>query len=289
MKQSKNLRRVAVYGIAGLATAAIGATTADALIGNGAEEHQILDAAQRQPAPAVNPALDAAKTPVKSPVLDAGKAEAPSPVAAKPAPADQVVPPKKVIPAPVRKVTPAPAHHVAPARHPVLPKKPVAAKPKLRPSSAKVIEGAAQKRFIVQAARADAPETAVRAALPQRSPQLAKVKQSVDEAVKVVDQAHVAVEQAGKALDKAKQDLTKSKSDLAKLRGDLEKIKPTAGHHKHDRHENAKKTGHRTLTVKEPVAKGAKTVTKTATASNGNVYSTSTATSTNGSVSANAW
>src|SRR6266496_5235310 len=94
----RNLRRAAVYGVAGLATAAIGATTANALVDSPA------DTAAPAPAPAPAPVVPKA--------LAGNAAKQAVPLAA----------PEHVAP-PVRHVQPAPAHHsAAPAARTVKPR-----------------------------------------------------------------------------------------------------------------------------------------------------------------------
>lgn len=272
----RNLRRAAVYGVAGLATAAIGVSTANALA------ESSTDGPDAQAAQA--PAPVQAKTSDVKAGGDEGKALAPKALVA-PAPPQRPAPP-------VRHVEPAAAHRHAtvPAARPVLPK-PAKARA-AQPHVSWARQELPQKRFVVQAA-----------AQPVIAPAVAPtaVKEKLDTAVKAVTDAHQAVVDAGKALHKAKDQLVQSKKDLEKLRDEV--AKPASGKKPcHPAlHDLDKKAGFPGELAKH-VAKGkhAKTVTtsssskggvvtKTATSTGDGVSSTSTATSTNGTVSANAW
>lgn len=231
MKQKNNFRRAAVYGVAGLATAAIGASTANALVDDRPDEKPAQDAAQAARPPQV-------QAPVPQQQKQVGK----------PSPRTETAP---------RRVSPQPAvKPVSPVRHPVAPvvkqttpqrpvklaqpvkkvphsvpvvKKAAAVKPRavkplavkpiaVKPLAAKAIAPKlagvlADKSFVVRAAVVD-PPTSSRA-----------IRKQVQETAKVVDSANEAVEQAGKVLDKAKTDLKKAKGDLEKLRKSVEKLK----------------------------------------------------------------
>ncbi|OXM60837.1 hypothetical protein [Amycolatopsis vastitatis] len=261
----RNLKRAAVYGVAGLATAAIGASTASALAEDGQENHDVKPA---QAAP------QAAPVPQRVP-----------PAAAPPArvakPQHTVDGPKKPEP---RHVVPAAPHRPAlAAARPVLPKQTTAKHAKspsrTRSSAVQKTVDASTTRYIVRAA--------VQAATPAVEKIVADTTgQGIDEAVKAVGVAHQAVQDAEKTLGEAGKALTKAKDTLGKTKADLEKIrdglkikkvpcddvpvrKTEHGKRTHDRH--------------------GKVVSKTASVTSGGVTSTSTATSTNGTVSAAAW
>jgi hypothetical protein len=246
----RNLKRAAVYGVAGLATAAIGASTANALAESGQENQDVKPAAQpAQAAPQQAP-----------PVVHA-------PPAAIAKPQHTVDGPKK--PAP-QHVAPAAAHRPAvAAARPVLPKQPTAKHAK---SSSRTRTSAAQKKVDASTTR-----YVVRAAVQAATPVVEKQEvrhghQALNETVKALGVAHQAVEAAQKNFDEAGKALTKAKTDLKKIRDSLKK----------------KPCDEAPAQVKRTESKHGKVVSKTASASSGGAWSTSTATSTNGTVSVSA-
>ncbi len=241
MKQKNNLRRAAVYGVAGLATAAIGASTANALVDDRPDDKPAQDVAQaahpqavQTPAPQVQksaPQTKPAAPAQTGKVAPQTKSAAPAQVA----PPAQVVPPqvvvKPVLPvqAPVVKQAALPQKTVKPVQTvkklsqslPVAKKSAAVAPRALKSVAPKLSSALPDKRFVVRAAVVDPP--------PVTSPRT--IRKQLHEATKVVDTAHDAVEQAGKALEKARGDLKKAKSDLEKLRESVEKLKD----HKEDK------------------------------------------------------
>ncbi len=268
----RNLKRAAVYGVAGLATAAIGASTASALAEDGQENHDV------KPVPA-------------APQAAAVPQQAPAAVAAPPAriatPQHTVDGPKQ--PEPPRHVVPAAAHRPAvAAARPILPAQPAAKHAKSpsrsRSSAAQKTVDASTTRYIVRAA-AQASAPAVKTPEVRPSP-AATTDQGLDEAVKAVGVAHQAVrdaektfDEAGKALHKAKDTLGKTKADLKKIRDGLKTKKGPCDD------APARKTEHGKRTPGEH----GKVVSKTASVTSGGVSASSTATAVNGTVSATAW
>lgn len=268
----RNLRRAAVYGVAGLATAALGATTANALVDSSADSAAPAPA----PAPAATPAPAPAHVPGAAPV-------APKPVN---------VLPKTHTAAAAQPATPKRAHHVKPAaahRAAV----PVALS---KPQVKKVRQAPQQKMFVVQAAAQTPAAAPVRMALAPAAPKL-------DAAVKAVDDARKSVKGAEKTLRDAKKRLVQSEKDLKNL---LDSMKPMPGkkpcHDHHGAHDRIKKADlpddlakrlaalrAEGKTVSKTTHKSGNTVTKTASSSGKGASSWSSATSTNGTVSADAW
>jgi len=250
MKQ--NLKRAAVYGVAGLATAAIGASTASALAEDGQENHDVKPA---QAAPQAVPVPPAAATVAPPAKIDKPQHTADGPKRPEP---------KHVVPA-------APHRPAVAAARPILPKQQTAKHAK---SSPRTRSSAVQKKVDASAKR-----YVVRAAVQPAAPVVAG-HQALDEAVKAVGVAHQAVHDAQKTFDEAGKALTQAKDTLAKTKTDLRKVR--------DGLKNKKEPcddGH----VKRTHSKHDRVVSKTASASSGGAWSTSTATSTNGTVSADAW
>lgn len=134
MTTASRMGRVAVYGVAGLATAAIGATAANAFVGDSAPA-AAPPAAKNAPAPAAVP-TPAPKTVPKT----APKAVAPAKVAA---------PEKKATPAKKVRVAPAAVHRTSATHHRV-------AKAAAHHRVAKPATTPERKRFVVRAAVAPA-------------------------------------------------------------------------------------------------------------------------------------
>lgn len=273
MKQ--NLKRAAVYGVAGLATAAIGASAANAIADDGQENH---DAKPAQAAAQAVPVPQHAAPPPAA-AAPQGEVARPQHTVDGPAKPHHVTPPAK----PHHVVPPAAAHRpaVAAARR-VLPKQPPAkhakSSPRTRSSAVQKKVDASATRYVVRAA--------VQAAAPvvekQESSRIVSgtTQQGLDEAVKAVGVAHQAVRDAEKTFDEAGKALAEAQDTLGKTRSDLEKVRDGLKTKKGPcDDERAKRTHH----------KHDKVVSKTASVSSGGVSSTSTATSTNGTVSATAW
>ncbi|MEU4519318.1 hypothetical protein AB0F52_11460 [Amycolatopsis sp. NPDC024027] len=264
----RNLKRAAVYGVAGLATAAIGASTASALAEDGQENHDV------KPVPA---APQAAAVPQQAPPAVA------APPARIAAPQHTVDGPKQ--PEPPRHVVPAAPHRPAvAAARPILPKPPAAkhAKSPSRPRSSvaqKTVDASTTRYIVRAAAQASAP--AVKTPEVRPSP-AATTDQGLDEAVKAVGVAHQAVRDAEKTFDEAGKALHQAKDTLGKTKADLKRIR------------DGLKTGKRPcddapVRVKRTQNKHGKVVSKTASVTSGGVSASSTATATNGTVSATAW
>ncbi|MFE5565018.1 hypothetical protein ACFQ68_08505 [Amycolatopsis japonica] len=227
MKQKNNLRRAAVYGVAGLATAAIGASTANALVDDRSEDKPAQDSAQ-----AAKPQHAEVPPPQQKSGTAAPQTRQATPWTAPVVPRTEPVVPKHVTPQPVvRPVLPvrapvAPAiKRTAPVERNVEPARTV----KRLPTSVPVVKKAAtvnpravktvtskalsQKRFLGKPLVAPLP------APPQET-----ILQQVRHAAKAVDTAEEAVTRAEKALEKARIDLKKAKEELKKLqREDHEK------------------------------------------------------------------
>ncbi|HET6706639.1 hypothetical protein [Amycolatopsis sp.] len=270
----RNLKRAAVYGVAGLATAAIGATTVSALAENGQENHDVkpAQAAAPQTAPQVVPVPGQAPPAVAAPQAGIAKPQHP------------VDGPKKPEP---RHVAPAAANRPAiAAARPVLPRQTTAkhakSSPRTRSSAVQKKVDASTKRYVVRAAVQAAPPVVKK----QEVRPAVAGNQALDDAVKAVGDAHQAVRdaekafgEAGKALHKARDTLGKTKTDLKKVRDGLKTKKEPCDDAPVRETEHGKRTH----------GKHGKVVTKTASASSGGAWSTSTATATNGTVSADAW
>ncbi len=232
MKQKNNLRRAAVYGVAGLATAAIGASTANALTDDRTEHKPVLDAAQaakpQQVEAPASPKPSASSTTQGKKAAPQEKATAQGRTAATPA---ESVAPKRVSPPqaaqtvlPVRApAVTTPAAQVKRAVKPALETKKTArttpvvrnaavVKPRMtKTADTKRSQHLAGKQFVVRAAVADpAPVT---------------VRKQLRNATELVEAANDAVDKADKVLDKARADLKKAKGELEKLRKSLEKPK----------------------------------------------------------------
>jgi hypothetical protein len=261
----RNLKRAAVYGVAGLATAAIGASTASALAEDGQENHDVKPAqAAPQAAPAPRQAPPAAAAP------QARIAE----------PQHTVDGPKKPEP---QHVAPAAAHRPAvAAARPVLPKQSTAkhakSSPRTRSSAVQKKVDAATTRYVVRAA--------VQAPKPVVEKQAVVGNQALDDAVKAVGVAHQAVQDAEKTFDEAGKALTKAKDTLGKTKTDLKKIRDGL---KTKKGPCADAPVHKTDNVKRTHSKHGNVVSKTASVSSGGVSASSTATAVNGTVSADAW
>ncbi|MFI9452699.1 hypothetical protein [Amycolatopsis sp. NPDC052450] len=267
----RNLRRAAVYGVAGLATAALGATTANALVDNTDDSAAPAPVQAQAPAPAPAPAHVPGAAPV-------------APKQATALPKAHTAPAQPAAPKPVHHVKPAAAHRAA---------VPVALS---KPQVKKVRQAPQQKRFVVQAAAKAPTVSPLRMAIAPATPKL-------DTAIKAVDDARKTVKTAEKTLRNAKNKLAQSEKDLKDLR---ESMKPGPGkkpcHDHKDRHDRIKKANLpddlakrlaalRTegKTISKSTHKSGNTVTKTASSSGNGASSWSSATSTNGIVSANAW
>jgi hypothetical protein len=266
----RNLKRAAVYGVAGLATAAIGASTASALAEDGQENHDV------KPAQAAPQAI-----PAPVPVPSAAATAAPPAKIAKPQ--HTVDGPKK--PEPKHVVPAAPHRPAVAAARPILPKQAPAkhakSSPRTRSSAVQKKVDASTTRYVVRAAvQAAAPVVAK-----QEARQTVAGNQALGEAVKAVGVAHQAVQDAQKTFDEAGKALTKAKDTLGKTKTDLEKLRDGLKIKKEPCDEPVRKTP----PVKRTHGKHGKVVSKTASVSSGGVSSTSTATSTNGTVSAAAW
>jgi hypothetical protein len=259
----RNLKRAAVYGVAGLATAAIGASTASALGEDGRENQDVRPA---QAAPQAPPAPK----------------QAPPPAAA--APQAKVAQPQHTVDGPAKpqphQVVPQAAHRPAvAAARPVLPQQRPAKHAK---SSPRTRSSAVQKKVDASTTR-----YVVRAAVQNATPVVEKHEvRQIHEAVRTVGVAHQAVrdaerkfDEAGKELVKARDTLGKAETDLKRLRGGLKTGKKPCDD------EPVRKTEH----GKRTQGKHDRVITKTASASSGGASSTSTATAVNGTVSADAW
>ncbi|MET0236934.1 MAG: hypothetical protein ABW224_19960 [Kibdelosporangium sp.] len=193
--ESSNLRRAIVYGVAGLATAAIGATTVNSMV----SEAEQPEAAQKtgQPAPATN------TTPVVSP-----PAVSPS----VPVPATQL----QVRPATAAQQTkPAPPPAVRPAVKPT--KKPVvksAVQTRVKPMAKPKVKQVPVRKTAQVERKAI---TGVRV-LPARMPKPVTVDSSLTKALAGVGQAQAAVKRAEAGLATAKKNLHQAKSELDKVR-----------------------------------------------------------------------
>lgn len=178
MGKGSRMGRVAVYGVAGLATAALGATTANAFAGD--ETPAPAPAPAPAAAPVAPPAVKTTPAPaVKPSTGTAPKAQAPA------APVKVATPVKKAAPAKKVRATPAAVHRSSATPHRV-------AEPAVTRSAPE------RKRFVVQAA---AKPVVKLAALPT----------SVD---KVLTHAEQRVTAAEQELTKIKKDLAQLRENL---------------------------------------------------------------------------
>jgi hypothetical protein len=259
----RNLKRAAVYGVAGLATAAIGASTASALAEDGQENHDVKPAQaapqavpQQAPPAAAAPPAKIAKPPH---TVDAPKTPAP----------------QHAVPAEAHRPAVTAARRIAPKQTPA---KHAKSSPRTHSSAVQKKVDASTTRYVVRAA--------VREATPVGKEQQIRpivADDALDKAVKAVGVAHQAVQdaqktfdEAGKTLDKAKDTLGKTKADLRKIRDGLKTKKGPCDDAPVRKTEHEKRTH-------------GKVVSKTASVSSGGVSASSTATATNGTVSATAW
>lgn len=251
MKQ--NLRRAAVYGVAGLATAALGASAANALIDDKPD-------ATAAPVPAPAPA---------SAPVHLGPVAAPQP--------QKVSPPHTAnAPAQPHRVAPAAAHRPAVAKaRPKLPKAAVAKQVKVartqQAPAQRAVDAAAKPYIVLAAAKPAAPAAKPVAPLPE--------PRELTDAVKAVSDAHEAVKKAEKTVHEAKDKLKTARENLHKVRDNLKK-------RCEEEKLAAKKIKHikRDDDLKILPALPGRVIVKTATASGGGAHSTSIAKAVNGTV-----
>jgi hypothetical protein len=186
--ESSNLRRVIVYGVAGLATAAIGATTVNSIVSD-ADQPEAQKTGQSSPTPGTAPATVPPPAPAPAPATQLQVRPAPAAQQAKPAAAPAVELPVKP---PVKRP-------VKPAVKPVM-------KTKIKPVTLRKTTQA-KKKPVVLASAVTVP-----------APKPATVDLSLPKALANVGQAQAAVKRAEAGLAEAKKNLRLAKSKLDKTR-----------------------------------------------------------------------
>ncbi|MET0133770.1 MAG: hypothetical protein ABW215_09270 [Kibdelosporangium sp.] len=227
MKQPNNLRRAAIYGVAGLASAAIGVTAVSSLAAANSDQPEAQKTAQATSAPAAAPQA-APPAPTGVTPVAAAHPQVPTKLAVQTAPTQAA--PTQAAPArqPAPKATPKPAPK--PLVKAKAEKKPVVTRPAAKPATRKVAPNKVGPDKVAPN-KTIAKKVVVRtvAGVQHRGHKTVHTAAKRSEALRTTaDNARKALDQAGRDLASAQQNLNKAKAEVGNLRkqvADADKVR----------------------------------------------------------------